>query len=95
MIRASVYSPVTQLADYYKDILMKSCPRPDHVIKNSIDFKDKIKNVIVPSHHCMVSLDIVSMYPSIPFELVKKSIEKRWKEIKRHTCLTKELFLKR
>ena len=43
----------------------------------------------------MASSDIVSLYPSVPYELVTKSIKKRWKDIHKHTNINMAEFLKR
>ena len=86
--------PVSQLPDYYKNLLTIACERPEHVIKNSNDFIDKVKNVTVPKHHIMASLDVVSLFPSVPYELVKKSIKKRWNNIKMHTKMPFKEFIK-
>ena len=66
-----------KLSDFYKNILTIACNRPYHVIKNSSDFIEKVKNVNIPKHHIMASLDVVSLFPSILYEFVKSSIKKR------------------
>ena len=58
------------------------------------DFIDKVKNVIVPKLHIMQSLDYVSLFPSVPYELVKKSIKKRCNNIKMHTKILFNEFMK-
>ena len=57
------------------------------MIKNSYDFMNKVKNVIVPKHHIMASMDVVSLFPSV-------SYEKRWNNINMHTELPFEEFMK-
>ena len=42
----------------------------------------------------MASLDVVSLFPSVPYEFVKNSIKKRWKDIKKHTKLPFNEFMK-
>ena len=51
--------PVSELSDFYKNILTAACPRTSHVIKNSLHFKEKIKNITIPLAHIMASLNIV------------------------------------
>ena len=87
-------SPVEELANFYKDILTAASPRPKHVIKNILDFKEQIQNIRIPSNHTMASLDVESMFPSIPIELVKKSIQKRWNKIKTHTSMPQSEFIR-
>ena len=86
--------PVSQLSDFYKNILTIACNRPYHVIKNSSDFMEKVKNVNIPKHHIMATLDVVSSFPSVPYEFVKNSIKKRWKDIKKHTKMSFKEFMK-
>ena len=57
-------------------MLTKACKNPQYIIKNSIDFKEKVKNILIPKNSLMASLDIVSLYASVPYELVKESIKK-------------------
>ena len=60
------------------DIFQFSCIRLIQVIKNINDFKEKIKNIVVPKYHTMASLDIVSLFSRVPIELVQQSFKKRW-----------------
>lgn len=52
-------------------------PRREHNIKGSFDFKQKIDAVSLQDNDVMVSMDIVSMYTSIPIELVIELIMSR------------------
>lgn len=52
-------------------------PRREHHIKDSFDFKQKIDAVSLRDNDVMVSMDIVSMYTSIPTELVISLIVSR------------------
>ena len=60
-------SPIKKLSNYYKNILTAACPRPQQVIKNSNDFKEKIQNIKICQNHVMASAAVESMFPSIPF----------------------------
>ena len=85
VIVSCINSRVSELSDFYKNILTAACPRPKHVIKNSLDFKNKIKNIKIPHHHIMGSLDVILLFASIPYELVHYRIKNRWNKIKKHT----------
>ena len=74
--------------------LTKACKYPQYIIKNSIDFKEKVQNISIPKNSIMASLDIVALYPSVPYELVKEIIKKRWKDIHKHTKMNLTEFLK-
>ena len=55
--------PVSELSDFYKISLTKACPRPAYVIKNSLNFKEKIKHIPIP-HHCFFGCNfLVSQNP--------------------------------
>lgn len=55
--------------------------------------KKKLKNVKVPDDYVLISLDVVSLYTSIPNKLAIKSIEKRWNKIKTLTDIPKTEFV--
>lgn len=55
-------------------MIAKLFPRQPHHIKDSFDFKQRIDNVVLKENDVMVSMDIVSMYTSIPTDLVFKII---------------------
>ena len=73
-----------QLSDFYKEILTKACKYQQYIIKSSIDFKEKVQNISIPQKSVMAFLDVVSLYPSVSYELGKRSIKKKWKEIHKH-----------
>lgn len=45
--------------------------QPKHVIKNSLDLIQKIKNINVPPNSTLVSFDIKNLYPSVPIPDLK------------------------
>ena len=76
IIVSCIDSPIDELSNYYKSILTAACPRPQQVIKNSSDFKEKIQNIKIPHNRVLASLDVESMFPSILIELILQSIKK-------------------
>ena len=50
-------------------------------IKNSNDFKSKIKNIDIPNDDLLVTADVVGLYPSIPHEAglsaIREALDKR------------------
>ena len=77
----------------YEEILSSSVNKPPQNIKNSVEFLEKIKNIKIPENYVMMSLDVVSMYPTIPLDLIKKGINNRWNEIKKYTDIPINEFL--
>ena len=46
-------------------------------VKNIWDLKDRIKNILVPKTHSLISLDVVSMFDSIPLDLALDCVEEK------------------
>lgn len=93
LVVSSIDSHKCYLSKLYEQILSESIKKPTQVIKNSQDFINKIKNIKIPDNYIMVSLDVVNMYPSIPFDLIKSSIKNRWEDIKKCTDIPLKEFL--
>ncbi|XP_036339738.1 uncharacterized protein LOC118749054 [Rhagoletis pomonella] len=66
---------------------------PFYNVKYAIEFKNKIGNTHIYDDESLVSFDVVSLFPSIPVELAIEIIDSKWSLIKKHTSLTRELFL--
>ena len=94
IIISCIDSPLSFISDFYKDILTSACPTPNHVVKNSFQFKNKIININIRDGYNMVCYDIVNMFNNIPANLVQISIKKRWSKIKKFTNLPQKEFLK-
>ena len=93
-IISCIDSPLSFISNLYKDILTAACPHPSNVVKNSYEFKNKIKDTTIPKNYNMVSYDIFNMFNNIPLDLVKISIIKRWSLIEKFTNLPQKEFLK-
>ena len=85
MIIPCIDTPLADVSDFYKHILTIACQRPPQVIKKRLDIKSKVKNISISQNHIMTSLDVVCLFPTVPKELVYKSIKKRWNDI--HTVV--------
>lgn len=73
-ITSTVQSPGYLLAKVFTVILERIFPRTSHHIKDSYEFVEFIDGVSIKKDDILVSFDVVSMYTSIPFELVKDII---------------------
>lgn len=62
-------------------------------ITDTFQLVEKLQNFKLPEDHILVSLDIVNMFPSIPFQLIQYDINLHWKEIKQFTTFDKNTFL--
>lgn len=92
-IISCIQSPSKNLSDYLKSIINNIVNKNKHYIKDSWDFKNKIKNIKIPPNYKLISLDVVSLYTNIPTDLAKKIVEKKWPEIKQYTDLPLKEFL--
>lgn len=94
-IVSSINSPNSKISKFTSDILTKSYNRENNFYtKSSIDFTRTINNFQYPPNFVLISLDVVSLYPSIPLELIRDSIKKRWPSISEHCTISEEHFIK-
>lgn len=87
-------SPTYNLSKYLANILSSVTGNNDHHIRDSWDLKAKINTLSIPSNYKLISLDVCSLYTSIPMELTKRAIEKNWDQITTQTTLTKKEFMR-
>lgn len=73
-ITSTIGSPGYLLAKVFTKILENIFPRTPHHIVDSYEFVKFVDNVSIKGDDILVSFDVVSMYTSIPFELVKDII---------------------
>ncbi|XP_062710491.1 uncharacterized protein LOC134288736 [Aedes albopictus] len=62
-------------------------------IKDSFSFCQFINNVTLPENYVLISLDVKSLFTSIPKSLAISSIISRWDEIRPNTGICLDLFL--
>lgn len=70
-ITSTINSPGYLLSKVFADMVDLVFPRTDHHIKNIYDFVGFVDGVSIKPDDVLVSFDVVSMYTSIPFDLVK------------------------
>lgn len=76
-ITSTINSPGYLVSKVFADMVDVVFPRTDHHIKNIYDFADFIDGVSIKPNDVLVSFDVVSMYTSIPFDLVKEILMSR------------------
>ena len=86
-ITSFIGSPTYNLSKSISKSLQKTIEQNEFYIKDSWSFKRKINNLNITKKFNIISLDIVSMYTNITWDLITISIKKRWKLIKKHTFL--------
>lgn len=94
-IVSSIGTPLYSLSSFLSDILNKTVGKSPTNILNAEEFKNKIKDVLVPPDHKLLSLDVVSLFTNIDSKLVVNLVRSRWKEIKKNsgTKLTQLQFI--
>ncbi|XP_075158033.1 uncharacterized protein LOC142231303 [Haematobia irritans] len=76
------------------NILKNITQNSKYNIRDSVQFRNKIKDLTTEEDEKIVSFDVISLFPSIPVELALTIIEQRWDEIKEFTKMTQNTFLR-
>lgn len=93
-ITSFIQSPLYNLTKYIADIIQSSTSPPPSNVRNSWEIKNELQTLQkVPKDHGFISLDVVSMYTSIPLELAIDAIKQKWVEIKKNTIFSKPTFM--
>ncbi|XP_045482183.1 uncharacterized protein LOC123686213 [Harmonia axyridis] len=93
-IISSLDAPTSCISQYVTDLLTISYNRDNEFyVPDSFSFSDFIKNFKCPPDFVLVSLDVVSLFTNIPFELVELSVVRHWNEISRHTQMSQNDLL--
>jgi hypothetical protein len=89
---STINSPLCSLSKIITETLTKAF-KSKYAVKNSFEFVDKLKKVKVPAGYTLISLDVQSLFTSIPRYVFMDCVEKNWDSIKQHTTIPKELFM--
>lgn len=84
-IVSSIGTPLYNLSSFLSVILNKTVGKSFTAVKNSAEFKDKIKNIILPKDHIILSLDVISLFTNIDSLLVLHLLSEKWTTIKRNS----------
>ena len=61
-------------------------------LKIVFNFGKNFSNTFIPNNITIISLNTVSMYTKISWNLMRKSVKQRWNQIKTHTFLKQTHF---
>ncbi|XP_057338454.1 uncharacterized protein LOC130676318 [Microplitis mediator] len=88
-------APSYNLAKLLHKILLPVIKTFSFRIKNSFEFVELIKPIVLPADYVLISLDVVSLFTNIPKALVLQIIDEEWNNWSRLMRLKdKELLLK-
>lgn len=73
---------------------MRNLISPTYNIKNSIQLKDKLSEILLDKDDIIVSFDVVSLFTNIPIHLAINNILDKWETLKQHTTIKKTQFLR-
>ncbi|XP_029161095.1 uncharacterized protein LOC114932855 [Nylanderia fulva] len=93
IIVSSVGSPTYNVAQYLREILSISIPKPKSYVKDSWTFVEAIRHTKINDDQFSFSLDVTSLFTNIPKDLALTAVEKRWTYITKNTDLTLPQFL--
>ncbi|XP_055526059.1 uncharacterized protein LOC129728069 [Wyeomyia smithii] len=85
-------APAYNLSKYIGKIIQNSI-ESRYNIKDSFTFCDFINTVTLPPDYILISLDVTSLFTSIPKTLVTHNIIKQWEKIKVYTNINLDLFI--
>jgi len=90
IIVSTINSPLFSLAIFLKDILQGGLDNSLGFVANSYQLVRELKGS--KTNHCLVSLDVTSLFTNVPIELALESIERRWSSISQNTLIPLEEF---
>lgn len=93
-IVSGIQSPLEPMSKFLKNILNNIINKNNYYIKDSTDFKNKIKDTKIPINYSLISLDVISLYTNVPISLATKIIDKKWSSIKRYTDIPQDDFVR-
>lgn len=90
-IVSTIDSPAAVLSQY-TDGILRCLLHDKYDVKNSLIVKERLNEMFISRNETLVSFDVVSLFPSIPIDLVLKILTRKWNVIKTHTNMPKMLF---
>ena len=94
-IVSTINSTTSKLSQLLAGVLHRSfINRTSYNVQDSFDFVERVKDIIIPESHVLVSFDVSSLFTNIPMQLVLQIIEDEWDRISPHTTFSKESFIR-
>ena len=93
IIVSSINSPLYSFDKCLSFLFNKYFLKPISSFKNSYEIKSCLMNNIIPENYKLLSLDVVSMFPNLPYDLILQALDRKWKFLRGKIPLTKKEFL--
>jgi len=93
LIISSIDSPFYSLASWLQRLIIDHIPNTFSHLDNSFKLIDKLRNVDISEKHVLISLDAISLFTNIPFDLAIESNSKRWEYISSGCSIPQDEFL--
>ncbi|BES96231.1 ankyrin 2,3 unc44 [Nesidiocoris tenuis] len=86
-------SPTYQMSKFLITPLKILTSRYNFTVRDSFEFVDKVREVLIPPDYSMVSFDIKSMFTNIPVNRALTIIEENWSTIETGTSLPRDVYM--
>ncbi|XP_044760226.1 uncharacterized protein LOC123317682 [Coccinella septempunctata] len=95
-IVSTLNSPTSNLSKFMADLLSTAFKEnfSNYSMKNFYEFAQKVNNLQLPQNYVIVSLDVVSLYTNISWEITERIIRIHWARIASVTNIPQECFLR-
>ena len=68
-------SPSYNIAKFISKLLTPFTENSAHKLKNGYDLKNKLKNIVIPATHSLISFDVKALFTSIPQDFALECVE--------------------
>lgn len=92
IIVSNTNGPLTHIENFLFQILETNCSPPAYAIQNSAQLNNEVDQLPSDLYYNMHSLDVMSLFSNIPYELVLDKDKKQWPKTEKNTCLSKATF---
>lgn len=95
-IVSTIHSPTTELSKFIAGILQSAFNDGYHTyaVKDPYWFAERVNNLQLPLDFVVISLDAISLFTNISWELTVEIIMSEWERIQSVTSIPQELFIK-
>lgn len=95
-IVSTINSPTSDLSKFMANILKIAFDDSFHIyaVRDSFMFSEKVNNLKIPADHVLVSLDAVSLFTNISWDLTRDTINTEWEKIRSVTNIPLEEFIR-